>query len=102
MRFFFSHFILFRYSNIIIYYFWADWCHPCKMMEPVMNSLAEELGDKAFFGKVNVDDEREAATEYQITSIPSVLFFKDGELADKLVGAVPEEDLKEKVEELTE
>lgn len=87
-------------NSVVVADFWADWCQPCKMMEPVMESLAEDLGDKAFIGKVNVDEEKDAATKYQVSSIPSILFFKDGELVDKTVGAMPEEDLKEKVNEL--
>lgn len=78
--------------------FWAEWCGPCKRMEPIMESVAEEYDDRAFFGKVNVDNEREAASEYGVSSIPTIIFFKDGEEADRVVGALPEDQLKEKVE----
>ncbi len=87
-------------NSVLVADFWAEWCQPCKMMEPVMESISEEFGDEAFIGKVNVDEERDAATKYQVSSIPSILFFKDGELVDKTVGAMPEEELKDKIREL--
>ncbi len=80
--------------------FWAEWCAPCKMVEPIIESLAESYGDEVFFGKVNVDKERDAAVEYQVSSIPTILFFNDGEVIDKVIGAIPEDQLKEKVEEI--
>lgn len=81
---------------------WAEWCAPCKMIEPIMDSLAEDYGDEVFFGKLDVDDEREAASEYQISSIPTILFFQDGELSDRVIGAVPEGRIEEKVKEIVE
>lgn len=89
-------------NPVVIADFWADWCGPCKRMEPIMESLAEKYGDDAFFGKVNVDEERDTASEYQITSIPAILFFKDGEEVDRFIGALPEDELSDKVEEMIE
>lgn len=83
--------------SVVVVDFWAEWCAPCKTMEPIMDSLAEKLGDEVFFGKVNVDEERETASEFQISSIPAILFFKDGEVKDQVIGARPKEDLEEKI-----
>ena len=79
--------------------FWAEWCGACKQMEPVFDDLAEDYGDEVFFGKVNVDDEREAAAEYEVRSIPTIIFLKDGELVDKVIGSQPKEQMAEKIEE---
>jgi len=89
-------------NSVVVVDFYADWCAPCKQMEPIMESVAEEVGDKAVIGKVNVDDEREAATSYQVSSIPAILFFKDGELEERTVGAKAKETLKEKIDELAD
>ncbi|KXA89803.1 hypothetical protein AKJ57_04840 [candidate division MSBL1 archaeon SCGC-AAA259A05] len=89
-------------NSVMVVDFWAEWCGACKMMEPIMDSLAEEYGDRVFFGKLNVGDDRKTALEYQISSIPALIFFKNGELADKVVGAVSEERLEKKVKELIE
>lgn len=82
--------------------FWAEWCGACKQMEPVINSLAGDYGDDVFFAKLNVGEDREAALEYQISSIPTILFFKDGELVDRIIGTVPKKELEEKIEEMIE
>ncbi len=89
-------------NSVVIADFWAEWCAPCKTMEPIIESLAEKLGDKVFFGKVNVEEERDAASEYQVSSIPAILFFKEGELKDREIGARSEEDLEEKIKEFIE
>jgi thioredoxin 1 len=68
--------------------FWADWCMPCRMMAPVMEQLAEEFAGKALFGKLNVDENPDVASRYGIMSIPHFLIFKNGTLAEKIVGAV--------------
>lgn len=87
-------------NPVVIVDFWAEWCGPCKRVEPIMESLAEDYGDEAYFGKVNVDGERDTASQYQITSIPAILFFKDGEEVDRVIGALPEDELSDKVEEI--
>lgn len=79
--------------------FWAEWCGPCKMITPLVDKLAAELADTASIGKVNVDGEQELAREYGINSIPTLLFFKNGEIKDKIVGAAVTADLlKQKLE----
>ena len=71
--------------------FWAPWCGPCKMLGPVIEQLAEEYEGKVKVGKVNVDDEGELAMEYGIESIPSVLYFKGGEVVTQSLGFKPKQ-----------
>jgi len=73
--------------------FWADWCMPCRMMAPVMSQLAEEFAGRALFGKLNVDENPDIASRYGIMSIPHFLIFKNGTLAEKVVGAVGHDPL---------
>ena len=80
--------------------FWAEWCGPCKMLSPVLDELATELGDKVKIAKVNVDDNRELAMQYGVKSIPMLLFFKDGEIKDKVVGLMPKDTLAQKLNAL--
>ncbi len=69
--------------------FWAEWCGPCKMISPIVEELAEAYEGKLKVGKLNVDEEGDIAAQYGIISIPTLLLFKDGELVNKQVGAVP-------------
>ena len=78
--------------------FWATWCVPCRTVGPIIDELATELEGKAVIGKVNVDNNSESPQTYGIRSIPALLIFKDGELVDRLVGAVPKNQLVEKLE----
>jgi thioredoxin 1 len=78
--------------------FWAEWCGPCKMISPIIDALAEELGDAVVVGKVEVDNAQALAAKYGVRSIPFLLFFKDGEVKDQIVGAnVTKESLKAKL-----
>jgi thioredoxin 1 len=78
--------------------FWAEWCGPCKMIGPVIDLVASELDGQAKVGKVNVDDARELAVKYNVRSIPLLLFFKNGEVKDQIVGAsVTKDQLKAKL-----
>ncbi len=78
--------------------FWAEWCGPCKMIGPVIDQVAAEVGDTAKVGKVNVDEARNLAVQYNIRSIPLLLFFKNGEVKDQIVGAsVTKDQLKAKL-----
>jgi thioredoxin 1 len=81
--------------------FWAEWCGPCKMIGPVIDQVASELDGVAKVGKVNVDDARELAVKYSVKSIPLLLFFKNGEVKDQIVGAnVTKDQLKAKLQAL--
>lgn len=78
--------------------FWAEWCGPCKMIGPIIDQIASETGGTAKVGKVNVDDARDLAVKYNVRSIPLLLFFKNGEVKDQIVGAaVTKEQLKAKL-----
>ena len=69
--------------------FWADWCGPCKMLSPAVESLAEKYGDQVLVGKVNVDQEPELARRFGVMSIPTVVVLKNGQEVDRLVGVRP-------------
>lgn len=77
---------------------WAPWCGPCRMLSPVLDELATEMQGKVVFGKLNVDEEKMTAVSYGITSIPSMLIFKDGKYTDKLIGAVPKQNIIQKLQ----
>lgn len=74
--------------------FYADWCGPCKMMSPIMDTLSTELEGQAKICKINVDDERELAAKYGVMSIPTMCIFKDGEVVDKIIGSQPKDSLE--------
>lgn len=77
--------------------FWATWCGPCIKLGPVVEELAEKYAGKADIGKLNIDENDEIAAEYRVRNIPTVLFFKDGELKDRSVGLVKLSDLEGKL-----
>ena len=76
-------------GQLLMVDFWADWCGPCKMLAPVIEGLGDEYEGKAVVGKINVDDEQELAIRYGVMSIPTVIFFKDGEEVARKVGVLP-------------
>ena len=78
--------------------FYADWCGPCKMMSPVIDKLAEEYDGRIKVGKVNGDENSDLAVKYGIMSIPNMVFFKNGQPVDRVVGAIPKPAMKEKFE----
>jgi thioredoxin 1 len=80
--------------------FWAPWCGPCRMLAPVIEELAEDFDGKAKICKVNTDEEQDIAVKYGIRSIPTILFFKDGELVDQMVGASSKQVLADKINSL--
>ena len=79
---------------------WAPWCRPCLMIAPVVEKLAEEYNGRFKFCRLNVDENPKTAAKYQVMSIPMLLFIKDGDVADTVIGAVPEQVLQPKIEEL--
>jgi len=78
--------------------FWASWCGPCKMIAPTIEELAEEYAGRLSVFKLNTDENPEIASRYQIMGIPSLLFFKEGKLIDKIVGAASKKQFKEKID----
>ena len=80
--------------------FWATWCGPCRAIGPVIEELAAEYEGKAVIGKCNVDENEDAPMKYGIRSIPTLLFFKNGELVDRLVGAAPKAEIAAKLDSL--
>jgi thioredoxin 1 len=75
--------------------FWAPWCGPCRAIEPLVEELAEAFGDKFKFARCNVDENPVTPTKYGIKSIPTLIFFKEGKVLDKIVGIVPKSKLEE-------
>jgi thioredoxin 1 len=78
--------------------FWAEWCGPCRMVAPVVEELAKEYENKVKIGKVDVDESPATASRYGIMSIPTLMFFKGGQIMGQLVGAVNKSELKKKIE----
>lgn len=77
--------------------FWAPWCGPCRTIGPILEQLAEEMGDQVQVTKVNVDENQGIAQRFNVRAIPTILFFKDGELKDQVVGLVQKDALKSKI-----
>ncbi|CAM3140525.1 thioredoxin [Sporolactobacillus spathodeae] len=80
-------------KGIVVADFWATWCGPCKMMAPVLEDVDSELADKVKIVKLDVDENQATASKYGVMSIPTLFIFKDGEIADKVVGFTPKEAL---------
>ena len=80
--------------------FWATWCGPCRMVAPILEQLAAEYDGKIVVGKCDVEENDELAAEYGIRNIPTLLFFKNGEVVDKLIGAQPKPKVEEKFKAL--
>jgi|TARA_B100001105_G_C22230410_1_gene373741 thioredoxin 1 len=80
-------------NKTVLVDFWAEWCGPCRMIGPVIEELANEYEGKAIIGKLDVDSNQESSIKYGVRSIPTILTFKDGEIVDRQVGAVPKKTL---------
>ena len=85
-------------NKLVMVDFWAEWCGPCKMVGPHVDDLAKEYDGKAVVGKVNVDLNGGIAAQFGVRNIPTIVFLKNGELVDKVVGAVPKDQLAKKLE----
>jgi len=86
-------------SGISLVDFWAPWCGPCRMIAPTIDQLAKDFDGKANICKVNTDEEQNIAIKFGIRSIPTLLIFKDGEVVDTLIGALPKESIAERINE---
>ena len=86
--------------GLVMVDFWAVWCGPCQMVAPVVDELASEYGEKLRVVKLNTDENPEIAGRYQIMSIPTILFFRNGQPVEKLVGARPKRQFKEVIDNL--
>ena len=85
-----------KYQTVVVDC-WAPWCGPCRMVEPIVEDLAKEMQGKIVFGRLNVDENRATSAKYGIMSIPTLLVFKNGELVDRIIGAMPKEMLMTKL-----
>ena len=83
--------------SLVVVDCWAPWCAPCHIVAPIIEELARDYAGKILFGKLNVDENRAVATQYQIMGIPTLLVFKNGKLADRIVGAMPRQVLERKI-----
>jgi len=84
----------------VIVDFWAEWCAPCRVIEPLVDELAQQYSGKVKVGKMDVDQNPQSSMNYGIRSIPTLLFFKEGKAVDQLLGAVPKNQIEEKITEL--
>ena len=87
-------------SELVMVDFWAVWCGPCQMVAPIVEELAKEYAGKVKVRKLNTDENPEVAGRYQVMSIPTILFFKNGQVVEKLVGARPKRQFKEMIDSL--
>lgn len=88
-----------QHKGLAVVDFWATWCAPCRMIAPILDQLAVEYGDKAKVAKLDVDHNIKTSTRFNVRSIPTILFFKDGRVVDMVVGAVPKQQLEMKFKE---
>ncbi len=86
-------------DKLVILDFWAEWCQPCKMLAPTVEEIAGEYEDTVKVGKLNVDDNPEAATKYGIRGIPTLLFFKGGQVVQQMVGVKSKAEIKKVIDE---
>lgn len=87
-------------DKLVVIDFWAEWCGPCKMVGPIIDEIGTEYQDKVVVGKLDVDNNDETTAKYGIRNIPTVLFIKNGEVVDKVVGAGPKTMFTDKIDKL--
>ncbi|MEQ8322816.1 MAG: thioredoxin TrxA [Rhodospirillales bacterium] len=86
-------------SGPVVVDFWAEWCGPCKQIAPALEEISAEMGDKVTIAKINIDDNPETPSNYGVRGIPTLILFKDGEVADTKVGALPKSQLVQWIEQ---
>jgi thioredoxin 1 len=87
-----------RGSTPVLVDFWAEWCGPCRMVAPVLEQIAAEQGDKLKIVKLNVDENNQTPQKFNVTGIPTMILFKDGEMLERIVGFMPKPQLMRKLE----
>ena len=85
-------------GKLVVVDLWADWCGPCKMMEPILEEIAEEYSDRIKVVKLNIDQNQETPLKFGVMNIPTLLFFKEGKEIDRVIGAFPKKQLVNKIE----
>jgi thioredoxin 1 len=85
-------------DKLILVDFWADWCNPCKALAPILEDVSNDLGEKIIVYKINIDDNPTTPQKYGVRGIPTIIFFKNGEVVDRQVGVLPKSKLYEKIE----
>jgi thioredoxin 1 len=89
-----------KHKEVLMVYFWAEWCQPCRAMAPALEEMVEESKGSVSLAKVNVDENPQLAARFGIRSIPTILFMKDSEVMDQVIGAVPKSQWKKKLDAL--
>lgn len=85
-------------NSLVMVDFWAAWCGPCRMIAPIVEELAKEYAGKIKVGKLNTDENPDVASKYKIMGIPTIMFFKDGQKIEQIVGIVPKSQIKTKID----
>ncbi len=94
--------LVLKSEKLVIVDFWAEWCGPCKAITPILDEISNEFGDKVLIGKVNVDEVKEVPVKYGIRSIPTLLFFKNGEITRQEVGLQSKQTLVDDITQIVE
>jgi thioredoxin 1 len=87
-------------DKLVVVDFWAEWCGPCRMVGPVLDELAAEVGDDVIIGKLNVDENNKTAQDFRVMSIPTIILYKDGQEVQRLVGVRSKEEYLENINKL--